>query len=189
MRIVTVNEYRVEVTLTPEELDGFDITYEQLDYGNADTRRGMWTLLSEIRRVKGVDLDLSGKLLIEVRKEHDGLCRVCFTSLPAKEGQAASVKQLVKTETPPVLLETVGLDDAVRAASFCPPEWEASLYRRKNVYRLALRVRDDETEKARLRLCEFGDLITPAALSAAVCEERWQKLAEGNAVSLLRRLI
>ena len=96
MRIVPVNEYRVEVTLSPEELDGYDITYEQLDYADPDTRRVLWTLLSEIRRSSGVDLDLSGKLLIEATRETDGCCRVSFTSLPPRDGQNGSVKQLVK---------------------------------------------------------------------------------------------
>ena len=61
MRIVTVNEFRVEVTLSPEELREFDITYEQLDYADADTRRVLWTLLAEVRRMNGVALDVSGK--------------------------------------------------------------------------------------------------------------------------------
>ena len=50
MRITAVNEFRVEVTLTPEDLNDYDITYEQLDYADADTRRVLWTLLSEVRR-------------------------------------------------------------------------------------------------------------------------------------------
>ena len=188
MRIVPVNEYRVEVTLTEEELDGFDITYEQLDYADPDTRRVLWTLLCEIRRRGGVDLDLSGKLLIEVTREADGSCRVCFTSLPPKEGQNASVKQLVKTETPPVALECAGLDDAIRAAVACRTDAPSSLFRKNGRYRLLIRAGSGERAAVTLRVCDFGELAPRPALLAAECGEFWQCVIAENAAETLRRL-
>ncbi|MBQ6067465.1 MAG: hypothetical protein IJK89_11675 [Clostridia bacterium] len=188
MRIVTVNEFRVEVTLSPEELREFDITYEQLDYADADTRRVLWTLLAEVRRMNGVALDVSGKLLIEVTKETDGSCRVCFTSLPQKEGQIASVKQLVKTEAEPVVLECADLDDAVRAAQAGKTDAPGALYRLGSRYRLILSVPSDEWETAALRICEFGELPPDPLLCAAECAELWQCVIPEGAVELLRKL-
>ena len=188
MRIVPVNEYRVEVTLTPEEMDGLDITYERMDYADPDTRRALWTLLSEIRRRSGVDVDLSGKLLIEVTRETDGCCRVCFTSLPAKDGRAASVKQMVKTETPPVVLECVGLDNAVLAAAACRTDAPSALYRRHGRYRLLFRVNSDQRETVALRVSEFGELPPNPALLAAECGEYWQCVIADGAAETLRRL-
>ena len=188
MRIITVNEYRVEVTLTREELEGFDVTYEQLDYADPETRRVMWTLLSEIRRQNGVDLDLSGKLLIEVNRETDGSCRVCFTVLPQKEGRSGSVKQLVKTETAPVVLETADLDGAIRAAAACKRDIGSELYHCGGRYRLVLRVGSDQAENAALRVCEFGELSPSPALAAARCAELWECVIPAGAVEALRRL-
>ena len=188
MRIVTVNEFRVEVALTEEELNSYAITYEQMDYGDADTRRVLWTLLSEIRRRGGADLDLSGKLLIEVRREPDGGCLVCFTSLPQKGGKSASVKQLVKTEAEPVILECVSLDDAVRAAVAGKTDCPAALYYSGGRYRLVFRPGAGEQAAVALRAAEFGELLAQPLLAAAVCAERWRCLAAENAAALLRRL-
>lgn len=188
MRIVTVNEYRVEVTLTREELDAFDITYEQLDYADPDTRRVLWTLLAEIRRINGTDLDLSGKLLIEVNRETNGTCRVCFTALPSKEGQNGSVKQLVKTETAPVVLETADLDSVIRAAAACKTEGVSALYQQGGRYRLVLRVGSDRAASAALRVCEFGELSPSPALAAARCAELWQCVIPAGAVEALKML-
>lgn len=189
MRIVPVNEYRVEVTLSPEELDGYDITYEQLDYADPDTRRVLWTLLSEVRRSSGVDLDLSGKLLIEATRETDGCCRVSFTSLPPRDGQNGSVKQLVKTETPPVVLECANLDDAALAAAACRTDAPSALYTLRGRYRLVFRVPSAERSAVALRVCEFGELPPHPARLAAECGEYWQCVSEDNAAAILRRLI
>ena len=188
MRIVTVNEFRVEVTLTPEELHSFDITYEQLDYADADTRRVLWTLLSEVRRKNGVSLDLSGRLLIEVNRETDGCCRVCFTILPQKDGQTAAVRQLVKSETAPVVVECGDLDSAIRAAAAEKADTPASLYRLGNRYRLIFSVSSDEREHTALRVCEFGELPPDPLLCAAACAELWQCILPEHAVEALRKL-
>ena len=188
MRIVPVNEYRVEVTLTEQDLEAFDITYERLDYADPDTRRVLWTLLSDIRRSGCADLDLSGRLLIEVTRETDGCCRVCFTVLPSKDGQSASVKQLVKTETPPVVLECAGLDNAVRAAAASRTDAPSALYHRSGRYRLVIRVPSGERTAVALRLCEYGELPPRPAVLAAECEEVWQCVMADNAAETLRRL-
>ena len=188
MRIVTVNEFRVEVTLTPEDLNDYDITYERMDYADADTRRVLWTLLSEVRRINGVSLDLSGRLLIEVNRETDGCCKVCFTALPQKEGQNASVKQLVKSETAPVVLECTGLDSVIRAVCAGKAGVPAALFRLKNRYRLILSVNSEERESAALRVCEFGELPPDPVLCAAECAELWDCVIPSGAAELLRKL-
>ena len=187
MRILTVNEYRVEITLTPEELNGFDITYERMDYADADTRRVLWTLLSEARRVKGVSLDLSGRLLIEVNRDADGCCRVCFTALPPKD-ESASVRQLVKTETEPVVLECADLDDAVRAAVACGKDTPGALFYRNGGYRLILSVNSDKREAVSMRVGEFGELPEKPALLAAECDELWQCVIPDRAPEMLCKL-
>ena len=188
MRIVTVNEFRVEVTLTPEDLSEYDITYEQMDYADAETRRVLWTLLSEVRRTRGISLDLSGRLLIEVNRETDGCCRVCFTALPPKEGQNASVRQLVKSETEPVVLECADLDSTVRAAAAGKADVPSALYRLGNRYRLILSVNSGEREAAALRVCEFGELPPDPAVRAAECAELWHCVLPDGAVKMLRGL-
>ena len=188
MRIVTVNEFRVEVTLTPEDLNDFDITYEQMDYADADTRRVLWTLLAEVRRMNGISLDLSGKLLIEVNRETDGCCRVSFTTLPQKEGKSATVRQLVKSQTAPIVLECAGLDGVIRAAAAGKADWPAALYRLGNRYRLMISVNSDERETAALRVCEFGELPPDPALCAAECGELWDCVIPEGAAELLRKL-
>ena len=43
-----------------------DITYEALDYSNIETRRVLWTLLDEARRVAGTNISLSDRAAQEI---------------------------------------------------------------------------------------------------------------------------
>ena len=74
MNFLIRNEYRAEIILSSTELESYGITYEEIDYGNIETRRLLWTLKSEVQKRFGYTLPLSGRLLIEVIKEQESIC-------------------------------------------------------------------------------------------------------------------
>lgn len=190
MNIYIVNEYRTEIVLTADELAEMDITYDELDYGNAETRRVLWTLLGEVRKRYGTDMDLSGKLLIEVCREPQDRYRICFTSLPARNKGDVSVKQLVKTCASPVAIECPDIDTAVKTAEKLSFEGKSVLYTDKRSYRLFLYA--DAVKKPHLYAVggEYGTVLDDTAgLVTAECEEHWQLIEAENAVGKLRMLI
>ena len=188
MNIIMRNDYRAEVVLSEEELCEFDISYDELDYGNIETRRVLWTLLDYINLNCGAAINPAGKLLIEVRREAGGKCRICFTSLPPRAQDGASVKQLVKTEDTPLIFECGGVDAAVAAAGGCGFSGKSSLYEREGRYRIIFFADGEEKKKIRNRLTEFGEVLPDSRITAAVCLESWRGIEAENAVEKLKTL-
>ena len=56
MKITAENDRCLSVELTGDDMRKLDITYEELDYANIETRRVLWTLLDEARRIAALGL-------------------------------------------------------------------------------------------------------------------------------------
>lgn len=190
MNIIIKNDYRAEILLTDAELREMDITYEELDYGNVETRRVLWTLLDEVRKRYGTDIDLSGKLLIEVCKEPNDKYRICFTSLPSRTSDTPSVKQLVKTCTEPIALECTDIDTTVEAAAKTRFNGKSSLYTYSGAYRLLIYAPAEMKPSLYAVLGEYGTILNNINGSiTAECEEYWKLIEEEHAIAKLRTLI
>ena len=81
MRIEAHDDYRIAVELSDEDMDELEITYEDLDYSNIETRRVLWTILDEARQALGKEINLSEKMLIEAVPSGKGGCTIYFTVL------------------------------------------------------------------------------------------------------------
>ena len=53
LRIEAPQENRIVVELTCADMRELDITYEEMDYGNVETRRVIWTILDRARASLG----------------------------------------------------------------------------------------------------------------------------------------
>ena len=185
MNITVSGKNRVEAELSEEELALYGITYDELDYGNVETRRVLWTLLDDIKKRYDVGIALSGRLLIEAIKETKNIYRICFTSLSPKEDRP-SLKQLIKCPNPPVVAEFMCFEDIVSAVRNISEEYESDLYEKDGKYRLVFRIPSDSKTLLCDRICEFSDIKENPETENAVCSEHWHCLMSGNALSLLR---
>lgn len=82
MNIEMPQNGRLEFRLDSRDLSDLNITFDELDYSNAETRRVVWTLIDIARKNLHKDFDLTGRLLVEVFPETAGGCRLCITTLP-----------------------------------------------------------------------------------------------------------
>ncbi len=115
MKIELQNGDKIVIELTSLDLKTLDITYEDMDYSNIETRRVIWTLLDEARRVLGKDISTAERMLIEALPSDDGGCVLYFTVLPSS-GQDRNGKRLVmKKEAEPMLLNTGDCDSFIGA--------------------------------------------------------------------------
>ena len=57
LKIEAPQENRIVVELTSADMTELDITYEEMDYGNIETRRVIWTILDRARAVLRRDID------------------------------------------------------------------------------------------------------------------------------------
>ncbi len=76
---------RLEFRLDSRDLSELNISFEELDYSNVETRRVVWTLIDIARKSLHADFDLTGRMLVEVFPEKSGGCKLCITVLPKAE--------------------------------------------------------------------------------------------------------
>ncbi len=82
IKIKALSDEKISVTLTENDMRDFDITYDELDYSNIETRRVIWTILDEAARVLGKRVNIENRLLIQAAPTDDGGCFLEFTQLP-----------------------------------------------------------------------------------------------------------
>jgi len=191
MKIEELSEERIVVELSANDMDELEITFEELDYANIETRRVIWTLLDRAGRELGRDIDPSGRMMIEVIPRRLGGCILHFTLIgqtkriiPQKKAlrKNAPVSSLISFEFPSI--DPV-LDSARAYVSFGSPLPEhCALYEKDGLYRLLM------TPGSRPRsLClffeEYGQLLSDDVMSAAATREYWREVVTENALEKL----
>ena len=146
-----------------------DITYEEMDYSDIETRRVIWTILDRVRESTGRDVDPSGNLLIEAAADAEGGCILCFT-VPNERRITAAVKEPAISKTGNAgadslldMIKTVGRENLPAANS---------LYKSKSRYRLVLPKFPGSAEKKKIE--EYGKLIGRNSLAVAATKEHWE---------------
>lgn len=188
MQITVRNDHRAEVLLSAGEMEHYGITYEEMDYSDAETRRMLWSLISDIKKLSGLSLSLAGRLLIEVMKEKSGNVRICFTELESKLSDPASFKQLVKSEAMPVVAEFTDIENIISlsfSAEKCIPN---ALYEKNGKYRVICFCDEKDKEWLEAVLSEFGHLTQNSRLETALCQEGWHCIIGENALGFLRQV-
>lgn len=180
MKILAPSENRITIELSARDMDALNITYEQMDYSNIETRRVVWTLLDKAGHELKRDIDPSGRMLIEALPAGRGGCVLKFTLCPDAPRSAPTA--LKKSENT-VVYEFQSIDAAMDAACAVGRCCERSgLYESNGVYRLLLEnCASDAPEQI---LGEFGREVTFSAC-AAHTREHWRCVVSPDAVELL----
>lgn len=100
MKILAPAENRITIELSARDMDALNITYEQMDYSNIETRRVVWTLLDRAGHELKRDIDPSGRMIIEAVPAGRGGCILKFT-LCADGSRAVRTPSIKKGEIPP----------------------------------------------------------------------------------------
>lgn len=98
MELLLISENKIKISLTKEDLDGYSITSEDIDYDNTETRRVFWTLLDEAKRVTGFDAAKS-RIFIQIYPGKDGGCELYVSKINKSTedvGSVGALKRLVK---------------------------------------------------------------------------------------------
>jgi len=185
MRIEAHDDYRIAVELSDEDMDELEITYEDLDYSNIETRRVLWTILDEARQALGKEINLSEKMLIEAVPSGKGGCTIYFTVLQ-KPSEKNIQKLLVKKEVAPVICEfsdvnalidlSIILIDKISGA-------KSELYIKDNTYRLLLFPETAYKKRIEAVASEFCDVKESNHDTVSLTREHWKKLSGPYAVN------
>ncbi len=166
MKIESNGEEKITVTLSHIDMTDLDITYDEMDYSNIETRRVIWTILDKARKTLGKSVDTDGKLLIEVAPLEDGGCVLHFTSSPFSDSKSKK-RLIMKKDAEPILFcpsdENSFIDSLKIVSKLKDYIKNFEPYKYKNCFYIIIRPRLTFSEKILHILCEFGN--------ASICTE------------------
>ncbi len=181
MKIEANGEEKISVTLSKTDMTDFDITYDEMDYSNIETRRVIWTILDEAKKVLGKSINIDNRLLIQVSPADDGGCFLQFTQLP--EAPDTKKKRLImKKDAEPFLFSAFDSNSFIDAASCLKSAShllkEFELYKFKSEYCIIIHPRPTHTETIIFSLCEFGEILTSAKKEISKIYETGLRLSQ-----------
>lgn len=161
MKIEADGEEKIAVTLTERDMQDFDITYDEMDYSNIETRRVIWTILDEAKRVLGKPINIDNRLLIQVSPGEDGGCIMHFSQLQ-DHGSHIKKRLVMKKDTEPVVFCAFDCNSFIESVSLIKnrPELqqEPEFFILEESYYVILYPSPSQTEKMVMDLCEFGSV-------------------------------
>ncbi len=167
MKINSPNHAKIIVELSPDDMFDLDITYENMDYSNIETRRVIWTVLDRVRKELGRDIDPSGQLTIETIPLNDGGCVIFFTVNDINSDVKAIIPQKVH------VYEFENIDNVIDFFSSIGENTPlGDLYSDGNG-KFRLITPCDEPFPIKIKFNEYSHLCRNGKLAAEVTREHW----------------
>ncbi len=190
MRIEQIDHHTIKVILTASDLDRLDITYEEMDYKDPNTKRVILELLHHVRRETDIDLQ-EGRLLVEAFPSIGGGCVLYICAISGEAGSKSRIPATAKGgfNTPLVF----GFSDLERLASACKQMvlqlhhiiLKSALYRYQSEYRLLIYSYFKSDDRLIGLVCEYGRYLGKGSLPASVVKEHATCLLESNAIEVI----
>lgn len=179
MKIESPNNSKIIVELSDEDMVKLDITYDELDYSNIDTRRVIWTILAKVRKRLGRDIDPSGKMTIETLPSKSGGCMIFFTVPQEDARQRRTLPMRIYKEN--FVYEFENSDDVIDFYKSMRNTDEAQLmsaelyHDEKGRYRMIFN-RLPDLPSVKNRLSEFASFCGEGVIQAQFTREHWVKV-------------
>ncbi len=185
MNIDMPHSDKLEFRLDSRDLSELNITFDELDYSNAQTRRVVWTLVDIARKNLHTDFDLTGGLLVEVFPEKHGGCRLCITSLPKEKQNVNIVARQVFTTYVFELSADDLLDLARQIKKLPATSDDGELFSNGDKFRLIVPLPDSQRHLKAL-INEYGVLKGDDEFTLSYTREHWQSVISRKALKRLR---
>lgn len=178
MHIKALADDKIRIDLTKSDLEGLNITYDELDYSDVKTKRVIWTLLDEAKKALGRELNISGRLTAEACEKENGGCVIFFT-LSGKE--CAEPPVCLKKEREALVFkaadENAFTDAAVLLKEFSKsPAFNADCFCFHGKYFITVLFPCEISEKIEALLSEFGDITSKSETEALMLFEYGRRI-------------
>lgn len=195
MELILICESKLKIMLSPDDMQKYELSCENVDYGNTETRRAFWSILDCAKQKTGFDA-ASERVYIQLYPSRDGGCEMYVTKL----GSAGSERGEKKAEAPPrkkakkeklaySFSKITDLLCVCRALSQRKAVCESRAYvcdNGKCMLFLALECKSEERNPLGF-IEEFGSK-TDHELAQAYANEHYRCICKENAVQTLARL-
>lgn len=181
MKIEALTDDSIIVELSCDDMKGLNITYEEMDYSNVETKRVIWTVLSRARRALGKELDTSGgRLFVEAMRRESGGCVLFF----CVERDSRPKRYLVKPQAEYITCEF----DSAQSLYACTEQiaarhirCDSQLYSSGKRFRLLIRPHSG-LNALKACLAEYAEVVGDNAALTAHTHEHWHCIAQNGAV-------
>lgn len=174
MNIHLINKNKFIAELSQEDMDELDITYEEMDYSNIETRRVIWTVIDKIRETSGLDIDPSGNLLIEAVADSEGGCVLCFTIPDRRRGLPSVKAPVLKKNKGAVVFEFDNMDsllDMMKNLNNKNFSGRCKIFRLNEKVRIIMSTLPSQNEKKTIE--EYGRFVGQDDFLSAYTAEHW----------------
>lgn len=172
MDIQPISNNKFIVGLSNDDMVELNITYDEMDYSNIETRRVIWTILDNVRRDTGRDVDPSGNLMIEVAPDPSGGCLMMFTVANDSGKHSETVVAKINSTR---FFEFKNSDDLLDFLKRFENVSEMRLFSCESRYRIELAPDTSNTFEHILR--EYASFVGKDAMTAALTYEHWKELS------------
>lgn len=167
MKINSPNKAKIIVELSRDDMLDLDITYEDMDYSNIETRRVIWTILDKARLELGRDIDPSGKLTIETIPLDTGGCVIFFTV-----NDLTTELKAVVSENESVY-EFDSIDNVIDLLSSLKSKSPVGDLYSNDAGKFRLIIKQSEKSINKIKLGEYSHLCRESKLAAEMTKEHW----------------
>ena len=171
MKIEAPNENKIIVELSDEDMMMLDITYDEINYSNIETRRVIWTILDKARTVLGKDIDPSKQMVIETLPLKNGGCMIFFTVNNAMLTENAKNKSQYVYEFDSIN-NVIDFYDYFKRSYAHNIDYE--LYSSQGRYRLITKENSD-SDYLKIFIKEYAHFLGKNKLLIASTQEYWKK--------------
>jgi negative regulator of genetic competence, sporulation and motility len=206
MELIVINEEKLKIILSPDDMKKLNISATDLDYQKSSTKRVIWEILDTAKQTEGFDTDNS-RLYIQVFPACDGGCEMFVTKTAAKKRTSiqGAISRAYKTKTQ--TNENLGiysLLDFKELCILCKLLTEHTAHIKTNLYRdsdgtyilfmFPASTSDSTFSKSEISVLlppftsEYGQIHETTPKAIAYVKEHCQKIAEGNAAILIAGL-
>ena len=80
MELLLISDSKLKVMLSPKDMEQYEITCENIDYDNTETRRAFWSILNQAKHQTGFDA-AADRIFIQVYPSRGGGCEIFVTKI------------------------------------------------------------------------------------------------------------
>lgn len=188
MRFELLDNQKLRVVLTAADLRRYRLTYEDIDYQNADTRSALLHVLQLAHTETGY-LPASGKLFVEIYPLGSG-CVIYFGDADSDGVELKTPEDALRAVAEPEVFTFACCDDMIAACAqvfqlYCHRIHKSSLYYFGGRFHLVLYPLDGSNGSCCAFLCEYARRAQHNSMLAAYLGEHGLPVSMGNAVDTI----
>ena len=187
MELILINNQKLKIMLSKDDMRDYDISCDSVDYSNTETRRAFWSILDEAKHRTGFDA-ASARIYIQLYPSKSGGCELYVTKLSSSPTESCPVRPPQGRELA-FGFEGIGpLLRVCRRLALIGFSGGASAFRDEMNRACLFLSGVDDTFLDRLSFIgEFGEELDPSDLHAYI-DEHGSCICSDNAVELLAEL-